>query len=238
MPTNGKSEALARRPARAPVGSPDNSLPLGLRIKEKRKADRLKEQKKKAKLQRPKSRKEQEIFDRRMRIYQLRQRGYTYERISKELDITYVTVKKDMDAITEMARGQVVDFDAPMFIAKELAGYDDLIKSGWKEYERGANGIQRVKALEFIRQTKSDKVKALKDVGVVSERPKDATNVQITAAVIKGWTPEVQAAASKALLETMLSGDLPEPVPEEGPKVIEAESQEAPADSGGSNGTS
>lgn len=232
--TNGKAQTLTRRPPRAPAGSLVSPKPATQRALAKKPTTKVAKKKKV-----PKSRKEQEIFDRRMRVYQLRQRGYTYERIGKELQISYLTVKKDMDAVHEMARDQVVDFDGPGFIAKELASYDDLIKSGWREYERGANGVQRVKALEFIRQTKSDKVKALKDVGVVAEKPVETTSVNITAAVIKGWTPEVQVAASKAILESLMPAQLPEPIPEEvdSSNIIEVEATEEPAASGGSNVT-
>lgn len=154
------------------------------------------------------------MADRRKKAWAFRKRGWTYERIADELNVSWMTVKRDLDMMQQEIQESTIDFDVQGFVTEDVAEYDDLIASGWEQYEKGANVHQRVKALDFIRMTKGDRFKVLKEAGIIQGKPVEVEH-KVTAAVIHGWSDEVRKAASRAILESMMGSTPLDPIPEE-----------------------
>ena len=164
--------------------------------------------------------------ERQAKTFKLRLRGYTYAQIAAELKVCEMTVMTDLKEVRKNATTRVTDFDQDIYVANELAEYDDLVNHGWIEYHQGVNVHQRVKALDFIRMTKRDRFDVVKNSGLIRTEPIQV-NHNISGAVLHGWTDDVKAAAVKALLEGGLTSNLAEPVPDESiidVEVIESES--------------
>lgn len=159
---------------------------------------------------------EAEELERRTKAYQYRLRGWTLRRIGSELNVSYSTVKRDLDIMQKSMAQSFEDFDPNELVASELQGYDDLLTRAWEEYEQGVNVNQRIKALDFVRTVKADRFTMLKHAGIIRAAPKEVNHKVAVGVAAVNWNEEVKQAASEAILQGLLSKQpLLEPVPDD-----------------------
>jgi biotin-(acetyl-CoA carboxylase) ligase len=157
-----------------------------------------------------------EELERRVKAYQYRLRGWTLRRIGAELNVSYSTIKRDLDIMQKSMAHEFEDFDPNELVAEEMQGFSDLIQQAWTEYERGTNVHQRVKCLDFIRTVKVDRFNMLKNAGVIKPTPTEVNhNVAVGVGVVN-WNDEVKKAASEAILQGLMEQkQLSEPSPDD-----------------------
>lgn len=159
----------------------------------------------------PKKPTDDEILDRRNKVFQLRLRGLTYDAISEILNISVSTVKRDYDDAKKDAKQELTEFDREGFLSDTAKTVDDLIATAWIEYKTTPVGSpQRLKALDLIRTLTNDKFTMWADIGLIQRAAERHENV-VTTQVIHGWTPELKEQVAKAYLGVTLTTQLLEP---------------------------
>lgn len=182
-----------------------------------------------------------EIDGRRRQVQKLRMRGMTVETISKLLKVSVGTVQRDLDAIAEENRKQLEGFTPEDYLAEDSAFYDDLLELGFQEFLAAKAGTpHRLRALDFLKNTRSERRQAYKDCGLIQDQ---SINVNHEIEYKLPWDTETQ----RMIAETLLQRSLTAPSIEPQPDYIEAEIVDAQnvattdvdtSESGGENGES
>lgn len=193
-------------------------------------------------MQRPRKGSLDEITDRRQQVIRLRLRGMGYRAIAKELGVGHMTVKRDLEAISEETRTKMGKLEKDYVLAQSLSVYEEIETQAWDQFSKSAPGsTQRANFLQVVRAARNDQAKLLMDIGLISKTPQEVRHV-VTSKVIEGWTPAAQDLVALAIIKAGLTPAM-EPIPDTNqlpasfPSVIDAppdsdedeEEQEAPA---------
>lgn len=163
-----------------------------------------------------------EVNERRIQVQRYRLRGMTYAQIAELLDVSVMTIRRDLEAIREENKEKVDSLQKNEFIGESLSVFDNLQDRAWAEYTaEGTTPQIRLKALDLIRVIQGDKTKVLTDCGLIhkEENNKDK-KVEVEHKIALPWDEQTKSDVAKALLETALNTDLEEP------EYIEAELEE------------
>lgn len=167
-----------------------------------------------------------ELEDRRAAVVKLRLRGHSFEDIAERLEISSYTARRDWETLRLKEGEEVKDFDKGNFAIQTVMSYDDVFQAAWDQFERAAEGSKmKLDALKEVRSTLGDKIKAMKELGIIADTPQEVNHNHISVGVINQWTPEFQQQISENILNGMLTPQLAAPVPdiEDYEQIVEAE---------------
>jgi hypothetical protein len=167
---------------------------------------------------------QQDIDDRRREVEKLRLRGFSVNAITKALAVSAKTVYRDLEHIRAMNLAEVSTTEKDEHLANALVRYREIEEQAWAEYAASEPGsASRLRALDLIRVTQGDKIKALRDTGYIRV---EAQQVEVTVNHKLGevWSQELQAEVANAMLSRALTPQLEEPLPES--DIIDAEFSE------------
>lgn len=166
-----------------------------------------------------------EAEDRRKKVQSLLLRGLTITNIAQLLKVQPKTVKSDITAIKRANLKKIDDFQQELFVGESFAVFEELIEQGWKEFLSNKEGdARRIKALDFIRTTANDKIRLLKETGMVKT---EGEHVTVTHTFDIPWDDATQRKVAMALLQEKLTPQLAAPTPdfehESGKNIPDAE---------------
>ena len=162
-----------------------------------------------------------DLDDRRREVEKLRLRGLSATAISKLLNVSQKTIYRDLEVIRETNLSLVSVTEKDEHLANALTRYREVEERAWAEYHSAPEGTPvRIKALDLIRVTQSDKIKALRDTGFIQTQAQQV-EVRVEHKLEEVWSPELQAEVAQAMLDRALTPQLAEPIPES--DVIDAE---------------
>jgi hypothetical protein len=159
----------------------------------------------------------EELERRRVEAQRLRIRGLTYTQIARELAVDVATIRRDFEAI-RMANRERLHALTPQDLAAQCEEtYNELERRLWAEYESAPeNSRHRLNALDLLRLTVNDRVRCLRDCGLIGEsdatlrradgRPGYELDFQLSA--------DERAFLAEQLIQRALVRELPGPVPE------------------------
>jgi len=159
---------------------------------------------------------EHELQERRTKVYRLRLQGISYSNIAKMLNMSVLTVRRDLEHIRKDNQTKIDQFQQNQFVGESLLVFDEIINRAWNEYNSNKEGNPRLKSLDLIRTTQNDKLRVLQETGMIH---KQATAVEHTHVVSLPWTENVKDAVIQTLLQQKLSPQLAAPTPD--PNYIE-----------------
>ena len=154
---------------------------------------------------------ELERAERRNQIVKLRLRGLQNKAIAKLLGVTPETISKEMKIIKQQNAEAVATFDQEAFIGEALSMFKEVQERAFAEHATAKKPGERIKALDLIRTTQNDKIKAMRDLGLVQNQPQQ---IEVTQVQRIDWSPDVKAHVAKTLIEQALVQQLEEPIPE------------------------
>jgi predicted transcriptional regulator len=163
-----------------------------------------------------------EIAERRKNVERLRLRGLSVTAIAKLLKVEVWTVSKDLKAVQEQNIKEVNDFDQSAAVAEAMSRYREIEERAWAEYSSADSSRERLKALDLLRVTQGDKLKALADTGLIHKEP---VQLEVKHTHQLDWTPEMRDNVARALLYQGLTPQLAEPTLDEA-EIIEVEAIE------------
>lgn len=153
-----------------------------------------------------------ELAQRRKEVERLRLRGLGIAAIAKLMEMSQSAVSNDLEEIRRENAARFKEFDQRQYVADSVSHFETLQQSAWAEYYKAETPQQRLKALDLVRSIENDKIKALRDTGIVQggdEGPREVTHTHRL-----DWSREMRENVARALLEQGLSAQLPEPIPE------------------------
>jgi diadenosine tetraphosphate (Ap4A) HIT family hydrolase len=156
-----------------------------------------------------------EIAQRRKDVLRLRMRGNTYREIATTLGIGVNTVKSDLREVQEENAQRVKGFRQDHFVGETMTVFDDVIQHAWIEYAR-VGPKDRLGALDLIRATANDRMKALMDVGLVHKAEQEVKHTHVHELP---WSESVKQQVIQTMLNQALTPQalLPTPDPQHMP---------------------
>jgi len=143
-----------------------------------------------------------EVEQRRLMVMRMRMRGLTYQQISQEMSISFLTIKKDLDAIREDNAKKIGRLERNYALGEAVSTYEEIRTRAWEEYnDPTTNATTRAKYLEIVRSAQNDQTKLLMDVGLISKAPAKHEHVVATD-VISHWTPAAQDLIAMAVIKS------------------------------------
>jgi len=166
-----------------------------------------------------------ELLQRRQNVQRLRLRGFSLSQIAKQLGISILTAKKDLDEIQKINQEKVNQFQQSQFVGETLVVFDEIIQHAWNEFEHAEPGSKiRLQSLDLIRSTQNDKMKSLQDTGMIHKAPQQ---VEHKHSLALPWDDQMKSAVIDQLLQSQLTPQLALPTPdfahESGKNIIDAE---------------
>ncbi len=152
-----------------------------------------------------------EIERRRAEVVRLRSQGHSLWEIGRRLHVSGKTVARDLIASRDRDTKPLSEAELRTLVYEALARFDLVQKMAWQEFEDlrpGASG--RLASLDLVRRTECERLKLLRELGVLGERALATPRADEAAPL--DWSPEFSERLARALIEA----DTLEPVAEEG----------------------
>ena len=101
--------------------------------------------------------------------YELKLRGYKLEGIAAVLGVTTRTVKNYIRNFKDRMGTHIVPANAKELIGDSMLAYENIEKEAWQEWvDAKGNPAARAKFLDLARVSRNDRIKLLKDLGVIA----------------------------------------------------------------------
>jgi hypothetical protein len=178
-----------------------------------------------------------EIEERREKVLQLRLRGLGYKAIADVLQVSHLTIRRDLEIIRGETKEQVKGFCKEYAIGRCMQTYQAVLEKAWENYDTSAPGsAARVHYLQLIKATQSDEAKLLMDVGLIGRAAVQVEHRMDPSAALSGWTRDAQQLVALAIIKAQL------PPPGEPQRIINIPDDTTPrmlaeeATGGGGNG--
>lgn len=152
-----------------------------------------------------------ELAERRQEVIRLRLKGLTLREIGKEMNLGYMTVKRDLDAIRQEVGEKVTNFDKDFALGKSISVYEQIEDEAWKQYYGCAPGSTgRAQFLNIARTARNDQVKLLTDVGLINRAAQVHEHKIESNRLLSGWTEDAKRIVALAIIRSQMEGgDVP-----------------------------
>jgi hypothetical protein len=165
-----------------------------------------------------------EIRERRYEVRALRLQGFNITQIADKLGHDPQTIRKDLQVIREEQSAEAKTFDRDQHVAEAQERFDLIEQKAWEVFNEAKPGsATKVKALDLVRLSQSDRTKIMVDTGVIV---KEQRQLEVKHTHSLEWDDDMRERVARALVEQSLKTPLLEPTPEEDLDVIDVESVE------------
>lgn len=157
---------------------------------------------------RPKKLSSLELAERRQTVLTLRLKGMSYKDIAKEVNVGYMTVKRDLEQIRQENLEKISKFNRDVAIGQAIATYNEIEREAWKQYHGCRQGTtQQANFLNMVRAANNDKLKLLVEIGLITRAAARVEHKLEADGVLKGWTQDAKQLVAMAIIQAQMQGE-------------------------------
>ena len=169
---------------------------------------------------------DQSIEERREAVFRRRLRGEQRKDIARSLGVSLGTVKNDLIIIRKQNAEYVDEYQQHEFVGMSMAMFEEVSVKAWKEYDDGATGAIRLKALDLARNLTKDQIRLLQEVGMLKVRKGEDSSDEDLKTFLNSISQRSRERLIKDVIGEALPTDLAEPTLNEIADAYEDEEEE------------